>query len=301
MNNSLNNALRSSSTMVGKFFQTDYDRFDLEPYLVIVSGSQQGKHFKLDRRQNIFGRDQDSDIVISDPKISRQHGAISLTNDGIFLEDLNSSNGTFIDGKRITKGKIELLHRIQAGDTQMKIDYKTRREAQLELELYQAATMDSLTAILNRGAFMGRADQEFAFCKRNGEILTIVMCDADYFKQKNDNFGHLAGDKVLKELADILVKAMRVEDVLARYGGEEFIMLLRETPQTAAGIWAERIRNTIMQYPFTFNDQPIPTTVSIGICSRRADTVDSLQTIIQAADDALYRAKQNGRNRVEIA
>lgn len=88
MNDSLNNALRTSSTVVGKFLPSDYDRFELEPYLVIVSGSQQGKHFKLNRPQNIFGRDQDSDIVIADPKISRQHGAISLTNDGIFLEDL---------------------------------------------------------------------------------------------------------------------------------------------------------------------------------------------------------------------
>ena len=126
------------------------------------------------------------------------------------------------------------------------------------------------------------------------------MCDADHFKLTNDNFGHLAGDQVLKDLAKILDAEMRQEDLLARYGGEEFIMLLRDTPADAASALAERIRATVMQHAFQYQNLIIPTTISLGLCSRQVDASSSLDLIIQAADDALYRAKKNGRNRVEI-
>lgn len=192
-----------------------FENLQPEPYLVIVSGIDLGKHFKLHRPQHTFGRDQNTHICISDPKISRQHGLLSICPDSrsIFLEDLNSSNGTFVNGQRIEKHEIELRDRIRVGDTYMKIDYKIGSEAQSELELLQAATTDALTAILNRRAFMTQANQEFSFSKRNTESLTIIMCDVDHFKQKNDTFGHPAGDRILRELAQILTKAMRKEDL----------------------------------------------------------------------------------------
>lgn len=302
MKNPGNKTLQVPSTaMISRLSETGRGKSELEPYLVIVSGSEQGKHFKLHRQQNVFGRDQDADIVVADPKISRRHGVFTIYPDGIVLEDFNSTNGTFVDGKRVAKHRLGPHDRIRVGDTYMRVDYKRHGEALSEQALYQAANTDALTAILNRGAFMIRAEQEFSFCKRNGGRLTIVMCDADHFKRKNDKFGHPAGDHVLKELADILSREMRKEDLLARYGGEEFVMLLRESSETAAEGWAERIRHTVMQHSFVFQGRAIPTTLSIGVCSRQADAAESLQAVIQAADDALYRAKQNGRNRVEIA
>ncbi len=304
MKNSKNQIFSAQlATMLTRFSSRHcFDKIQPEPYLVIVSGNDLGKHFKLHRPRTFFGRDQNTHICISDPKISRQHGVLSICPDSnhIFLEDLNSSNGTFVNGRRIEKYKIELLDRIRVGDTYLKIDYKIGSEAQSELEILQAATTDALTAILNRHAFMARANQALSFAKRNNDMLTIAMCDVDHFKQKNDAFGHPAGDRILRELAQILTKAMRKEDILARYGGEEFIMLLRGTPEAAATVCVEKIRQTVMQHPFAFQDKPIPTTISIGVCSRQATAVESLQDLIQAADDALYRAKQNGRNRLEI-
>jgi diguanylate cyclase (GGDEF)-like protein len=183
----------------------------------------------------------------------------------------------------------------------MRIDYKCYNEAESEQALYRAAYTDALTGIFNRGAFMQRAQEEFSFCKRNNVLMSIVMSDVDHFKDINDSYGHPAGDQVLMELSAILAEQMRKEDLLARYGGEEFIMLLRETSADAAAGWAERIRQIVMQYPFTYKGQPIPTTISIGICTRRISTLDSLHAIIRIADDALYLAKRNGRNRLEIA
>lgn len=289
-----------SDTLVGKLSETIRDRLALEPYLVVLSGSEQGKQFKLHSSQHVFGREPGADIMIADPKISRRHGVLSIYRKYILLEDLNSTNGTYVNGKRVETHRIQLLDRIRVGDTFLKIDYKRCCEAKSEQALYQAANIDSMTGILNRHAFMVRAQQELSFCKRNDSPLTVMMCDADHFKLTNDNFGHLAGDQVLRDLAQILNAEMRQEDLLARYGGEEFIILLRAIPADAAVALAERIRVTVMHHVFRYRNLRIPTTLSIGLCTCRVDASLSLDAIIQTADDALYRAKKNGRNRVEI-
>ncbi|NJA04508.1 GGDEF domain-containing protein [Methylococcaceae bacterium WWC4] len=291
----------SANTLVAKLSEAGRTRTELEPYLIMLSGHHQGKQYKLDKPQISLGRGADADICVPDPKISRQHCAFIRYPGYIVIADLNSTNGTFVNGKRIQKQRIDLLDRVRVGDLYLKIDYKRFIEARSEEELYQAANIDALTGILNRNAFMMRAQQELAFCKRADARMTIVMCDADHFKQKNDTYGHLAGDQILRELANILGAEMREEDLVARYGGEEFIMLLRESSVAASVAWAERIRLTVMNHSFRFQNRYIPTTISIGICSRPIDPFLTLEAIIQAADDALYLAKKNGRNRVEVA
>ncbi|AEF99246.1 GGDEF domain-containing protein [Methylomonas methanica] len=297
-----NGSLLPSTTMVNGTLDHDQAKRVLEPYLVILSGCDRGRQFKLEQQSYVIGRSDEADIVIGDPKISRRHCVFTVFKDRrILFEDLQSTNGSFLGGERIEKHWLTMQDRILAGDTVMRIDYKCYSEAESEQALYRAAYTDALTGILNRGAFMQRAHEEFSFCKRNNALLSIVMCDVDHFKRKNDTYGHPAGDQVLKDLSAILSEQMRKEDLLARYGGEEFIMLLRETPVDAAIGWAERIREAVMCYPFNYQGQTIPTTISIGVCTRRISAVDSLPTIIRIADDALYLAKQNGRNRLEIA
>lgn len=295
-------SLLPSTTMVSGMADHARAKHVLEPYLVILSGCERGRQFKLKQQAYVIGRSDEADIVIGDPKISRRHCVFTVfENRRILFEDLQSTNGSFLGGERIAKHWLNMHDRIQAGDTVMRIDFKCNNEAESEQALYRAAYTDALTGILNRGAFMQRAHEEFSFCKRNNALLSIVMCDVDHFKRKNDTYGHPAGDQVLKDLSAILSEQMRKEDLLARYGGEEFIMLLRETPGDAAIGWAERIREAVMQHPFKYQGQTIPTTISIGVCTRRVTAIDSLPTIIRIADDALYLAKQNGRNRLEIA
>jgi diguanylate cyclase (GGDEF)-like protein len=293
--------LLPSTTLVSEVVNNVHAQLVLDPYLVILSGCDRGRQFKLHQLSYVIGRCDEADIVIGDPKISRRHGVFTIFKDRILFQDLQSTNGSYLAGERIEKCWLNVHDRILVGDTLMRIDYKCYNEAESEQALYRAAYTDALTGIFNRGAFMQRAQEEFSFCKRNNVLMSIVMSDVDHFKDINDSYGHPAGDQVLMELSAILAEQMRKEDLLARYGGEEFIMLLRESSADAAAGWAERIRQIVMQYPFAYKGQPIPTTISIGICTRRISTLDSLQAIIRIADDALYLAKRNGRNRLEIA
>ena len=182
----------------------------------------------------------------------------------------------------------------------MKIEYKKANEVESENALYQAANTDALTNISNRRAFILQGREKVSVCMLNNENLAIIMCDVDFFKKINDNFGHPAGDQVLKELANILQGEMRKDDMLARYGGEEFIMLLHNTDLNAVSKLAERIRQKVEQFDFSFEGTYIPTTLSIGVCCRNGKKIISLNDAIKEADEALYRAKHNGRNRVEI-
>ena len=301
MSNDPNKPSTFPSTVMESRLTEKYREGDiLEPYLIVLSGFDRGKQFKLNRQENRFGRAPDADIVLSDPKISRYHGAFIIFPDEIIVEDFQSSNGIYVDGKPILKAKISLTSRLQVGSTHLKIDYKKPEEADSDQALYRAANIDALTGILNRGAFITKAQEEMILSANTKTTLSVILCDVDHFKVKNDTYGHLAGDHILRELGGLLTAQMRKYDLLARYGGEEFIMLLPETKAKEALDWAERVRATVAEHRFEFNGLSIPTTISIGICCRTNNT-DSLTATIQAADEALYSAKKSGRNRVELA
>jgi len=294
-------ALSPSTTLVSEILSQTLLDAKLEPYLVVLSGNDKGKHFKLERQRNVFGRSDDADIVIGDPKMSRLHGVLTVYPQRISLEDLQSTNGTFLAGERISHCWLDSQHRFLVGDTMMRIDYKRSGEALSEQNLYRVAYTDGITGALNKGAFLQRAQEEYVFCKRNNRCFTLAICNVDRFKQINDRHGLLAGDLILKEMAGIFAAEIRHEDVLARYGGDEFIMLLRETSEHIAVTWATRVKQLIMQQCFSFQGQSISTTVSLGICSLPLSVVDSLPACIQLVSDAVRVAKQNGRNRVEVA
>ena len=294
-------ALSPSTTLVSEVFSQSLPDAKLEPYLVILSGIDKGKHFKLEQQRSVFGRSDDADIVIGDPKMSRLHGSLTVYPQRVLLEDLQSTNGTFLAGERIRQSWLETHHRFLVGDTMMRIDYKHNGEALSEQTLYRVVYIDAITGALNKGAFLQRAQEEYTFCKRNNRCFTLVICDLDHFKQVNDRYGLLAGDLILKGIAGIFADEIRHEDVLARYGGDEFIVLLRETSERVAFDWACRVKQLIMQNCVNFQGQRIFTTVSLGLCSLPLTTVDSFPAFMQFAADALNLAKQNGRNRVEVA
>jgi diguanylate cyclase (GGDEF)-like protein len=134
-------------------------------------------------------------------------------------------------------------------------------------------------------------------CHRYGRPLTLMMFDIDFFKKINDVHGHLAGDYVLRELAQNIKRMVRKEQCFARYGGEEFALVVPEDGPEKARIFAEKIRRSIEEKQFTFEAQDIPVTVSLGVADMAADMVDPLQ-FIKVADANLYKAKKTGRNRV---
>ena len=166
-------------------------------------------------------------------------------------------------------------------------------------ELRQASITDPLTGAFNRRFFLDTAAKMVSAANRHRQPLSVIMIDVDYFKRINDEYGHPAGDKVLQTLADICRKALREEDIFARFGGEEFAMLLPNTDEGTAQCVAERLREKLMRHAVEAEGNLIRITISSGV-SRHRPEEKSIEAALRRADDALYEAKEGGRNRVAV-
>jgi len=166
-------------------------------------------------------------------------------------------------------------------------------------EIHTLANTDDLTQIFNRRCFFELAGRELERSRRNGHPLAIILFDIDDFKHVNDDHGHLAGDFVLQKTCQACKAIVRTYDIFARFGGEEFIFLLPDTNEARARAVADRLRNLISKLTVTYNDTKVQITVSVGmaIFDPKMDTLDDL---INRADHALYRAKNMGKNRLEV-
>lgn len=168
-------------------------------------------------------------------------------------------------------------------------------------ELRFRATHDTLTGIANRAAILESLRREHSRQQREGGSFGIIMIDIDHFKNVNDTYGHLCGDAVLQETAKRMQTSLRPYDSVGRYGGEEFLIVVpRSDLQSSLGV-AERIRKSIAEKPIPSPGGDIQITVSLGIAATSGSNRFETQQLLQMADDALYRAKQNGRNRSESA
>lgn len=163
----------------------------------------------------------------------------------------------------------------------------------------ETAYRDPITNLNNRAAMDNSLEQELDFAARHDLSLSVLMLDLDKFKQVNDTYGHIAGDNVLKHVAQCLTDCVRRSDVLFRYGGEEFVVILRDTSKPGAKLLADRIRKSVEKIQCKYNQYTIRVTVSIGIALFR--TGDNKRSLLERADGALYKAKSEGRNRVIIA
>ena len=164
-------------------------------------------------------------------------------------------------------------------------------------EQRQKALVDPLTGLPNRAAWSERLEQEVGLRQKNGNELLLGMIDLDYFKRINDNYGHLAGDKVLKIIATELRKRLRPGDFIARFGGEEFVLLIPHTSMPDGMALMNKLRRAIEACPFHFKGEPVTVTISVGITAFGVG--ERSEWVLKRADEALYRAKDEGRNRIE--
>ncbi|NMM78256.1 GGDEF domain-containing protein [Acidovorax sp. SRB_14] len=163
------------------------------------------------------------------------------------------------------------------------------------------AAQDELTGVANRRAIIAALDRDVARAQRTREPMALMMLDVDHFKQVNDRHGHLAGDAVLRTVAGVLRQRVRAQDIIGRYGGEEFLVVLPDTTQEGAHDLALQLCEAVQAAPCQWDGVPIPVTVSIGVVGGRLAASDHWDLLVHAADSALYRAKQGGRNRVGLA
>lgn len=167
--------------------------------------------------------------------------------------------------------------------------------------LEELSNTDGLTKLYNRRYFMELLELEFQRSQRYQARFAFLMMDLDHFKVINDTYGHLIGDRVLYEIAQILQENLRVNDVVGRYGGEEFALFMPETDLKGALVVAERYRKRIEDFVLVEKDQKIKVTISMGVACYPHPEINSVDDLIRLSDNALYKAKRNGRNRVEVA
>jgi diguanylate cyclase (GGDEF)-like protein len=181
---------------------------------------------------------------------------------------------------------------------QAELEEHQSRLRRLNMQLHAQAITDPLTGLYNRLALTQQLNQAVARAKRADEPISLLLIDVDHFKSFNDTYGHLAGDDALRRLAEIIRSTAREADSAARYGGEEFVVVLPATAAEGAATVAERIRQAVQRAQWTHR----AITISIGVVTRQAGHLRcSAELLFEDADQALYRAKNDGRNRIVIA
>jgi two-component system chemotaxis response regulator CheY len=215
------------------------------------------------------------------------------------IEGLNAGADAFIS-KPLNFAELQAHLKVSERiiDLEAKLEAKLHQLKEAHDRIEEIAHQDVLTKLANRRFIMELLDGEIARCKRYSTPLSAFILDIDHFKQVNDTYGHLSGDAVLRQLGTILSSAVRSSDHVGRYGGEEFLGFLPETDCQGAMVQAERIRKQVEDFIFEIEgNQKLKVTISIGVTSFIADK-DTAETFLSRADEALYKAKQAGRNRV---
>lgn len=246
-----------------------------------------------------IGRTAGCDVSLSGtPSVSRRHARLRFDEARVMLEDLGSTNGTYVNDRQIS-GTASLASgdRFQVGTVHFKFLQELDVEHAYYETLYQLAVRDGLTEIFNKRKFDEELGREFLRSSRYGRPLSLILFDLDHFKVVNDTHGHLCGDHVLQEVTKVVSRHLRPEQTFARVGGEEFVILSPETETEGATRLAEKLRREIARFRLEFAGIRLSVTCSFGVAEKDAE-MSSGAELLEAADRALYSAKTAGRDRV---
>ena len=295
-----------------------------------------GNHLPLDTGVTyILGRGTGSDIQLPDISVSRRHAQLWSEDEEYFVEDLGSTNGTYVNGEQVSRRKLrggdkirvgrlhlefqirddesgsetiapsdtvvlegeiaELVRRVNDPDVAKRIaglqSFLTRSKRRLS----DLAFHDHLTGLYNRRSFDARLRDEVDRVRRYGRSFTLLIIDIDHFKECNDQHGHQKGDEVLQRVARIVLSTIRRSDFAARYGGEELAVILPETPRENGLRAAEKVRAAVEEQIRSYTGIDITVSVGGGCCDE--EHCDATR-VVSTADEALYEAKEGGRNQV---
>ena len=272
-----------------------------EACLVVIYAPVQmdlGRRYVLDKPTTTVGRGRDNDIILPSDCVSRRHARLEQRGGGLFVVDLDSTNGTFVNDEAhsIRERELQRGDRLKIGDTIFKYLSGSDIELQYHEIIHRMALTDGLTDLANRKQLDALLAEEIPRARRHGRDLSVLLLDIDHFKSINDTHGHLTGDSVLRGLAGIMQRRLRPSDRLGRYGGEEFCVILPETSRQNAAKIGEDLRSLVEAHAFVAEDKNIRVTISVGVGSlEEGMTMDELY---RRADEKLYQAKRSGRNKV---
>jgi two-component system, cell cycle response regulator len=289
---------RDASLTVTQRFSTKLDERD-RALLVRVDATNSGQVYTLAGTAFSLGRHPDNAVCIDDQGLSRYHAKIVMHSERYWIEDLGSSNGTYLNGRRVTSCELANGDTVQFGPrVSFRFSVASEDEERVLKQLYEASVRDPMTRVFNRQYFASQVASELSYAVRHRTELSVLLLDIDFFKKVNDTYGHLAGDEILRGVARELEAQLRTEDLLARYGGEEFVVLLRGISLPDATRAGERLRVAIEKLRLQFQGTAIPVTISVGCAGLDDCTKQSPEVLVGVADARLYAAKRAGRNRV---
>jgi diguanylate cyclase (GGDEF)-like protein len=278
------------------------------PVLVALRGELMATPIPLERQRVTLGRALDADVRLNDAKASRLHAAITTevnpdSGQTLFkIADLNSTNGTLVNGRVVSEAVLSHGDKILIGDQLFRFELLDEIDRAFQQQIQRLLGHDELTGLLTSKSFFTELRRESARAEETSQPFCVLMMDLDHFKAVNDNYGHLVGNRTLQDLGVIIKAALRSGDVAARFGGEEFAAFLLDADYLQGLVAAERVRRGIEQSVFAAASEgadPVAPrfrlTVSIGVACFPDDARDPIR-LIELADSALYRAKRNGRN-----
>jgi diguanylate cyclase (GGDEF)-like protein len=266
--------------------------------LVVIYGPDLGKKYNLDQPEMTVGRSSRCEIQVDQESISRNHCRFVVGAEGVLIRDLGSTNGTYVNDEQVFEKVLLDGDLVKIGRTIFKFLSGGNIENSYHEEIYRLTTIDGLTQVYNKRHFTETLERELSRARRYKRDLSLILFDVDHFKKVNDTYGHLAGDYVLKALAQAVKAKIRREDLMARYGGEEFAILLPEIDAANTRVLAEKVRSLVERFPFSFENARIPVTISLGLASADEKPAESPEELVKVADERLYRAKRGGRNLV---
>jgi two-component system cell cycle response regulator len=270
------------------------------PVVMVLNGTDLGKRYLLDDVSSVIGRNPDkANIVLNDRAVSGMHTRIDYNarEQQFFITDLESKNGIWVNSKKINDSPLSPGDKIFIGATILKFTFEDAIENKFHTKVDELINIDGLTGLLVKRAFDRKLSVVFVKAKRRGKPLSLLMMDLDGLKQINDTHGHQLGSHSISESGKIIGKIIGEKGKACRYGGDEFMAFLRKTSLTQAEAIGESIRQKIAKHTFTLNGYSASPTISIGV-AELSDEVESPSELIKNADEALYRAKEAGRNTV---
>ena len=281
------------------------------PALVFLRGELLAEPIPLEREEVTLGRALEADVRVNDARASRMHARIRVERDPSTgepryrLEDLDSTNGTLLNGQPVSDAYLEDGDKLTIGEHLLRFDLLDDIDREYQRQIHRLLAHDELTGLLTSKSFFSELRREAARSERDGRPFCVLMMDIDYFKTVNDTHGHLVGSQTLEDIGSLITNALRAGDVAARFGGEEFAAFLLNADCAQGLVAAERVRAAIEGHPFAAvrrgsaqdAGETLRITISVGVASYPDDARDPIE-LVELADTALYRAKNMGRNRV---
>lgn len=266
-----------------------------EASLVILRGADLQPPTPIGAEGIIVGRSQECGICLEHDSVSRLHFSIERCVAGYIVRDLGSTNGTFVNSRKIDRALVQNGDLIRIGQITLKFIQGAAEGAYHE-ELYRLVTLDPLTQAYNRRHFEQELAREHSRCVRYNRKFSLILFDFDHFKEINDEYGHLAGDAVLKEVASQIRERLRRDDILARVGGEEFAILCPESDLEGARHLAADLGELVRGISVIYEGLTVKATISLGVAEWSGEE-ENPDALYQRADELLYRAKATGRDR----